>query len=63
VSVLTTLGFTWATWAFPELAITSDPANNPISRLTGGLVLVFAGLLPLLLTAAWRGRDPTGAEA
>ena len=49
-------GFTWATWSFPSLPITKDGAVNPIARLTGGLVLALAGLLPLLLAAAWRGR-------
>ena len=46
------------TWAFPELPFTKDGAVNPIARVSGGLVLGFAGLLPLLLTAAWYGREP-----
>jgi hypothetical protein len=63
VGVFATVGFTWSTWAFTELPFTTDAAVNPITRVTGGLVLVFAGLLPLLLTAAWRGRDGLGDEA
>ena len=47
-------GFAWATWSFPSLPITKDGAVNPIGRLSGGLVLTFAGLVPLLLAAAWR---------
>jgi hypothetical protein len=57
---LAIVGFTWTTWAFPSIPITSNAALNPIERLTGSLVLAFAGLLPLLLTAAWHGRDPAG---
>jgi hypothetical protein len=48
-------GFTWVTWSFPSLPITKDGALNPISRLTGALVLTFVALVPLLLDAAWRG--------
>jgi hypothetical protein len=62
VSVFATAGFTWSTWAYVELPFTKDGAVNPISRTTGGLVLVFAGLLPLLLTAAWRGNDAVGDD-
>jgi hypothetical protein len=57
-----TLGFTWSTWAFTELPFTTDAAVNPISRVTGGLVLAFAGLMPLLLTAAWRGAEAAADE-
>jgi hypothetical protein len=52
-------GFTWATWAFPSLAITKDPAVNPIIRLTGFLAFVSAALVPLLLATAWSGGHRT----
>jgi hypothetical protein len=53
------LGFTWVLWAFVELELpfVQDEGVNPIVRLTGSLVIVSAALLPLLLDAAWRGRD------
>jgi hypothetical protein len=62
LSGLAIAGFTWTTWAFPSIPITRDASVNPIGRLTGSLVLVFAGLLPLLLAAAWQGRDHAPAE-
>jgi hypothetical protein len=53
------LGFTWVLWAFVELELpfVQDEGVNPVVRLTGSLVVVSAALLPLLLDAAWRGRD------
>lgn len=53
-------GFTWITWSFPSLPITENAALNPIVRVTGSLVLLSAGLVPLLLAAAWRGRGARG---
>src|SRR4051812_20927967 len=46
--------FTYATWAFPSLGISTNPALNPIIRLTGEVVLLAAALTPLLLARAWR---------
>jgi hypothetical protein len=46
--------YTYATWAFPSLGISTNPALNPIVRLTGELVLLAAVLTPLLLARAWR---------
>jgi hypothetical protein len=39
----------WVTMAFPEMPITTNDALNPIVRLTGGVVVPLAALLPLLL--------------
>jgi len=47
-------GFTWITWSFPSLPITENPALNPVIRSVGALVVVSAGLVPLLLGIAWR---------
>ena len=55
--VLGVVGFTWITWSFPSLPITENPALNPVIRSVGALVVVSAGLVPLLLAAAWR-REP-----
>lgn len=52
--VLGVVGFTWITWSFPSLPITENPALNPVIRSVGALVVVSAGLVPLLLAAAWR---------
>jgi hypothetical protein len=57
VFLLGVAGFTWITWSFPSLPITDTPALNPIIRSVGSLVLISAGLVPLLLGSAWR-RDP-----
>ena len=54
VFVLGVAGFTWVTWSFPTLAITDNPALNPIVRSVGALVVVSAGLVPLLLASAWK---------
>jgi hypothetical protein len=53
------LGFTWVLWAFVELELpfVQDEGVNPVVRLTGSLVIVSGALLPLLLDAAWHGRD------
>jgi hypothetical protein len=47
-------GLTWSTWAFPSFPFTKDPSVNPIVRLTGGLTLAAASLIPLLLAASER---------
>jgi len=57
VFLLGVVGFTWITWSFPSLPITENPALNPIIRSVGALVLISAGLVPLLLGSAWR-REP-----
>jgi hypothetical protein len=54
LSVLCIAGFTWSTWAFPSLPITKEAALNPIVRLSGGLVVSAAALVPLLLAAGVR---------
>jgi hypothetical protein len=46
-------GFTYSTWAFPSLGISTKPALNPIVRLTGEIALLTPALVPLLLAAAW----------
>ncbi|MDH4338855.1 MAG: hypothetical protein OEW47_00600 [Thermoleophilia bacterium] len=57
-------GFTWVLWSFTELELpfVQDEGVNPIVRLTGSLVVVSGGLLPLLLDAAWRGGDRVTLE-
>jgi len=47
---------TWITWSFPTLPITKNGALNPITRTTGFIAMVLAGVAPLLLQAAWRER-------
>jgi hypothetical protein len=42
-------GLTWSTWAFPSFPITKEAALNPIVRVSGGLVVSAAVLIPLLL--------------
>jgi hypothetical protein len=54
--LLTTLACSWVTASFPSLPLTTDASVNPIVRSTGGLVVPVAGLLPLLLAAAWGAR-------
>jgi hypothetical protein len=46
-------------WSYTELPLpfVQDEGVNPIVRLCGSLVLLSAGLVPLLLDAAWRGGD------
>ena len=52
-------GFVWVLWSYTELTLpfVQDEGVNPIVRLCGSLVLLSAGLVPLLLDAAWRGGD------
>jgi hypothetical protein len=50
-------GFTWASWAFPSVPLTTNPALNPIVRLTGEAALLTPAFVPLLLAAtmpSWR---------
>ncbi len=54
VLVFGVAGFTWITWSFPSLPITENPALNPVIRSVGALVIISAGLVPLLLASAWR---------
>ena len=57
---LAVAGFVWVLWSFTELELpfVQDEGVNPIVRLCGSLVILSAGLVPLLLDAAWRGGDP-----
>ena len=48
------LASAYATYGFRELAITLDPANNPILRLTAILVLSGLAVTPLLLESSWK---------
>ena len=59
VYLLAAAGFVWVLWSFTELELpfVQDEGVNPIVRLSGSLVLLSAGLVPLLLDAAWRGSD------
>jgi len=59
VYVLAVAGFVWMLWSFTqfELPLVQDEGVNPIVRLCGSLVLLSAGLVPLLLDAAWHGRE------
>ena len=57
---LAVVGFTWATWAFPSLGISKNPALNQIVRLTGEVALLGPALIPLLLARAWR--EPVSLE-
>ena len=56
---LAVAGFVWVLWSFTELGLpfVQDEGVNPIARLCGSLVILSAGLVPLLLDAAWRGGD------
>jgi hypothetical protein len=64
VYVLAVAGFTWVLWSFTELELpfVQDEGVNPIVRLVGSLVILSTALVPLLLTAAWRGSDAFAAE-
>jgi hypothetical protein len=59
---LAAAGFVWVLWSFTELELPyeQDEGVNLLVRLCGSLVILSAGLVPLLLDAAWRGTD--GAE-
>ncbi len=50
-------GLTWVLWSFTELELpfVQDEGVNPIVRLSASLIVVSAGILPLLLDAAWSG--------
>ncbi len=54
---LSVAGFVWVLWSFTEIPLpfAQDEGVNPIVRLCGSLVLLSAGMVPLLLDAAWRG--------
>ena len=45
------VGFTWTSWAFPSVPLTTNPALNPIVRLTGEAALLMPAFVPLLLAA------------
>ena len=57
-------GFVWVLWSYTELELpfVQDRGVNPIVRLCGSLVLLSAGLVPLLLDAAWHGGDRAAPE-
>lgn len=57
-------GFVWVLWSYTELELpfVQDRGVNPIVRLCGSLVLLSAGLVPLLLDAAWHGGDRPAPE-
>jgi hypothetical protein len=61
---LSTAGFVWVLWSFTELELpfVQDEGVNPIVRLCNSLVVLSAGLVPLLLDAAWRGGDGGAGE-
>lgn len=54
IGIFAVAAFTYSTWAFPSLGISTNPALNPIIRLTGELVLLTSALAPLLLARAWQ---------
>ena len=56
---LAAAGFVWVLWSFTELELPyeQDEGVNLLVRLCGSLVVLSAGLVPLLLDAAWRGGD------
>jgi hypothetical protein len=45
------VGFTWTSWAFPSVPLTTNPALNPIVRLTGEAALLMPAFVPLLLAS------------
>ena len=61
---LAVAGFVWVLWSFTEIELpfAQDEGVNPIARLCGSLVVLSAGLVPLLLDAAWRGADRAERE-
>jgi hypothetical protein len=60
---LSAAGFVWVLWSFTELELPyeQDEGVNLLVRLCGSLVVLSAGLVPLLLDAAWRGTDAVRA--
>ena len=56
---LSAAGFVWVLWSFTELELPyeQDEGVNLLVRLCGSLVVLSAGLVPLLLDAAWHGAD------
>jgi hypothetical protein len=52
-------GLAWVLWSFTELELpfVQDEGVNPIVRLSASLVVASAAILPLLLDAAWHGRE------
>jgi hypothetical protein len=62
---LAAAGFVWVLWSFTELELPyeQDEGVNLLVRLCGSLILLSAGLVPLLLDAAWRGGDHAEPEA
>ncbi len=51
--ILGVLACSWVTLSFPSLPLSTDDALNPIVRLSGGLVIPAAAILPLVLSTAW----------
>jgi hypothetical protein len=62
---LVAAGFVWVLWSFTELELPyeQDEGVNLLVRLCGSLVVVSAGLVPLLLDAAWHGSDRVEPES
>ena len=56
--VLGILACTWVTLSFPSLPLSTNDSLNPIVRLTGGLVIPAAAVLPMVLSRAWSGLTP-----
>jgi hypothetical protein len=54
--VLAIASFTWTTWAFPSVPLTTNPALNPIIRLTGEAALFAPVFVPLLLASTMVSR-------
>lgn len=50
---ISVLGCTWVLVSLPTVPLTTSASVNPIIRLTGGVVLPSAAVLPQLLAAAW----------
>lgn len=61
--VLGVLACSWVTLSFPSLPLSTDDALNPIVRLSGGLVIPAAAILPLVLNAAWRRAGPARGDS
>lgn len=56
---------TWVLWSFIEIELpfVQDEGVNPIVRFSGSIIVASAALVPLLLEAAWQGRDSGGPES